>query len=222
MNPFPMKTIRLKAATRGFTLIELLVVISIIAILAGLLLTAGVGVQRNAAKKRAKAELVMVANAIDSYKSKLGYYPPDNAGSYWRNTLFYELVGCTRVNIGANSTFTPLDGSPVVTSGALNTFTGGRVAGIQNSSASSSSSDEGRTAQTILKELKLTQYADSGGIRLLGIALDGPVMAGTVTPFYYNSSNPTNNPNSYDLWVDIRVGGKTNRISNWSAGPQQL
>jgi prepilin-type N-terminal cleavage/methylation domain-containing protein len=218
-----MKTIRLKAATRGFTLIELLVVISIIAILAGLLLTAGVGVQRNAAKKRAKAELVMVAIAIDSYKSKLGFYPPDNAGNYSLNTLFYELVGCTRVNNSATvSTFTPLDGSPFVTSGTLNAQTGGRVTGIQNSSASSSTSDEGRAAQTFLKELKLMQYADFGGIRRLGVALDGPVMAGTVTPFYYNSSNPTNNPNSYDLWLDIRVGGKTNRISNWSAGPQQL
>jgi hypothetical protein len=37
-----------------------------------------------------------------------------------------------------------------------------------------------------------------------------------VNPFSYNSVNPTHNPNSYDLWVDLVIGGKTNRISNWS------
>jgi prepilin-type N-terminal cleavage/methylation domain-containing protein len=211
-----MNTIRLRSAHRGFTLIELLVVIAIIAILAGLLLTAMPGLQQNAMKKRAKAELQLVAIAIDSYKSKLGYYPPDNAGNYSRNSLFYELVGCTRSINGLN--FSPLDGSPPVSDGVLFGQTGSR--GILNSSTTSSSSDEGRAAQSFLKELKLTQYGDVNGIRRLGITLDGPVMAGNVTPFYYNSSNPTNNPNSYDLWVDIRVGGKTNRISNWSTTPQ--
>jgi prepilin-type N-terminal cleavage/methylation domain-containing protein len=213
-----MKTIRLKSAHRGFTLIELLVVIAIIAILAGLLFTAMGGMQQKAMKTRAKAELQKVAIAIDAYKSKLGYYPPDNALNYSFNSLFYELVGCTNNNNGA--AFYPLDGSPSVASGTLNAWT--RSAGVMNSAKSLASSDEGRVVQSFLKELKLTQYGDVNGIRRLGVALDGPVMAGNVTPFYYNSSNPTNNPNSYDLWVDIRVGGKTNRISNWSATPQIL
>ena len=42
----------------------------------------------------------------------------------------------------------------------------------------------------------------------------------TVNPWRYNSSNPTNNPGHFDLWVDIILSGKTNRISNWSAKPQ--
>ena len=37
-----------------------------------------------------------------------------------------------------------------------------------------------------------------------------------VNTIRYVSSNPTNNPNSYDLWVDVLIGGKTNRISNWN------
>ncbi|MEI9963171.1 MAG: hypothetical protein WDM76_19275 [Limisphaerales bacterium] len=41
-----------------------------------------------------------------------------------------------------------------------------------------------------------------------------------VNPWRYNSANPTNNPGSFDLWVDILVRGKTNRISNWSKQPQ--
>jgi prepilin-type N-terminal cleavage/methylation domain-containing protein len=221
-----MKTIRLKSAHCGFTLIELLVVIAIIAILAGLLFTAMGGMQQKAMKTRAKAELQTVALAIDAYRSKLGYYPPDNRNNYGVNTLFYELVGCTRVNNNATiSTFTPLDGSPPVSSTALRAQTSNLIEGIGNSSTSSSSSDEGRVAQSFLKELKLTQYADSNGIRRLGVAIEGPnsaMVGNLLTPFRYNSSNPTNNPNSYDLWVDIIVGGKTNRISNWSATPQVL
>jgi hypothetical protein len=41
-----------------------------------------------------------------------------------------------------------------------------------------------------------------------------------LNPWQYNSSHPTNNPNSFDLWVDIIINGKTNRISNWSKDAQ--
>ena len=59
---------------------------------------------------------------------------------------------------------------------------------------------------------------------VLGTSLDGPfVCEGTggkkLNPWRYNSSSPTNNPNSYDLWVDVLIGGKTNRFSNWSRQP---
>jgi hypothetical protein len=37
-----------------------------------------------------------------------------------------------------------------------------------------------------------------------------------VNPWRYNSSNPTNNPGSYDLWVQLSIAGKTNLICNWS------
>jgi hypothetical protein len=45
-------------------------------------------------------------------------------------------------------------------------------------------------------------------------------MIGKITPFSYNSSKPTHNVNSFDLWVDVKIGGKTNRINNWSAQPE--
>jgi hypothetical protein len=41
-----------------------------------------------------------------------------------------------------------------------------------------------------------------------------------VNPWRYNSSNPTNNPGSYDLWIQLSIGGKTNCICNWSRQPQ--
>jgi hypothetical protein len=37
-----------------------------------------------------------------------------------------------------------------------------------------------------------------------------------LNPWRYNSSSPTNNPGSYDLWVQLSIGGKTNLICNWS------
>jgi hypothetical protein len=47
-----------------------------------------------------------------------------------------------------------------------------------------------------------------------------PVLHQFVNVIRYVSSNPTNNPTSYDLWVDLLIGGKTNRVSNWSKDPQ--
>ena len=38
-----------------------------------------------------------------------------------------------------------------------------------------------------------------------------------LNPFRYVSSAPAHNRNSFDLWVDVVIGGQTNRISNWSA-----
>ena len=45
---------------------------------------------------------------------------------------------------------------------------------------------------------------------------------GGLNPWRYVSSNPTNNPGSYDLWVDLLIAGVTNRVSNWSQQPQLL
>jgi hypothetical protein len=40
-----------------------------------------------------------------------------------------------------------------------------------------------------------------------------------LTPWNYVSSNPTNNPTEFDLWMDVTWRGTTNRISNWSEDP---
>ena len=99
------------------------------------------------------------------------------------------------------------------------------------------SGDEGVPAQDFMKELKPGMYVTGtvGGKKLILLTSSvqwskdlPPVLAGftpddsTVypNPWRYNSSNPTNNPGQFDLWVDILVGGKTNRVSNWSPRPQ--
>ena len=37
-----------------------------------------------------------------------------------------------------------------------------------------------------------------------------------LNPWRYNSSAPTNNTTSYDLWTDILINGKAVRICNWN------
>ncbi len=65
-----------RCAGGGFTLIELLIVVALIAVLAGLTLAALGGANQKAARDRTKAEIAAMANALESYKSQNGTYPP--------------------------------------------------------------------------------------------------------------------------------------------------
>ena len=66
---------RARSANRGFTLIELLMVIAIIMILAGITFGISRGVQNAQARTRAKAELAVIAQALEGFKSTHGDYP---------------------------------------------------------------------------------------------------------------------------------------------------
>ncbi len=37
-----------------------------------------------------------------------------------------------------------------------------------------------------------------------------------MNPWRYNSANPTNNPGSYDLYIQLRIAAKNYLICNWS------
>lgn len=213
MNNPHMKTNPKTSASRGFTLIELLIVIAIIAILAALLFPAGAKIMQVAAKKRAQAELERMDAAINSYKLKLGYYPPDTAFSSGTNTLYFELAGCSieRNSSGQVIRYVSLDKNIGATPAQLGTL---GATGIMNAS-SPAGSDDGIVAQSFLKEIKDSQMGNLGSLAVLGVQIDGPQMVGQVSLFRYNSSNPQHNKNSFDLWVDILLGGKTNRINNW-------
>jgi prepilin-type N-terminal cleavage/methylation domain-containing protein len=211
----------------GFTLIELLVVIAIISILAALVIPIGKAVNRKKIVAKARAELAQTQLAIEAYKASLGHYPPDNNLTPRINQLYFELRGTT--NTG--STYRTLDGSAEIPMrpAALQAYFGG-VSGFINCTQPGGS-DEGRKAKAFLPDLKPGQIGDistsaSDRVKILACSVPWPndpsfPIPGHpgLNPIRYNSSSPTNNPGSFDLWIDVVIDGKTNRLSNWSQEP---
>jgi prepilin-type N-terminal cleavage/methylation domain-containing protein len=221
--------------SRAFSLVELLVVISIIVILAALTFPVVGAVKRAQTLHRARAELTQVETAIEHYNHKLGYYPPDNplpSANWAINQLYYELLGSFFTNDAGVAYYQTLDGSArIINSAAAFTAAFGvgipPVTGFMNC-ARPGSGDDTPGAVKFLNDLKPGQFlAITNGVSVtpvcsvLGTALDGPLvyedgLGGRLNPWRYNSFSPHYNPKSFDLWVDIAVGSKTYRISNWS------
>jgi prepilin-type N-terminal cleavage/methylation domain-containing protein len=212
----------------AFTLVELLVVMAVIATLAAILFPAFSAFKKNAAKKKARAEMVKVIMAIESYKAQMGHYPPDHVITTGVdplvNSLYFELSGTT--NTGSD--FVTLDGAARILVGSVaGTF--GRD-GFVNCSKGGGD-DNAQPAHDFLKGgLRLSNYGDTpppANLRLLTCSIKWPEANGSaipgvplLNPWRYVSTGPTNNPGHYDLWVDIVVGGQTNRISNWNERAQ--
>lgn len=224
-NPF------LPAPRAAFTLVELMIVIGIIAVLAAMIFPAGAVIKRKAALGKARTELKQLELAIAAYKTRAGFFPPDNRQNFALNPLFFELKGTKLVG----NSYTTLDSRLTMPSADVSVAFAGGVSGFVN--CTRGSGDEGVPAQDYLKDLKPGQYAVGtlGGKKLVLLTCsvqwnkDLPAVVAGFTPddaglypnpWRYNSSNPTNNPGQFDLWVDIISGGKTNRISNWSSKPQ--
>lgn len=211
---------------RGFSLIEMIAVMTIIAILAALTFPVIGGIRKRATINKAQAELEQVATAIEAYKVRHGFYPPFNTNSTYLNPLYLELAGTTL----AGTDYQTLDGSVRIPLASVPTVFGSEVAGFANSTRGSG--DDAVPAENFLKGFKPGQHGDVvvGGVtvRLLTCSIEWPrnhafqpVPASPgLNPWRYNSSTPTNNPATYDLWVDLLIGGKTNRISNWSRQPE--
>jgi len=210
----------------AFTLIEMLVVIAVIAILAAMIFPVAGVVKTNRIKKRAMVELAGIQMAIEDYKSKLGFYPPDNPLLPATNQLYYELIGTT-LN---NGIFQTRDGGAQIANNAAGFQAafgpGTSLVGFMNCTKGAGG-DDAAPSQQFLSNLRAAQFmAVTTPITatVLGTSLEGPFMfqgaGGKINPWRYNSSNATNNPGSFDLWVDVYVGSKTNRICNWSTTPQ--
>jgi prepilin-type N-terminal cleavage/methylation domain-containing protein len=204
-------------SSNAFTLIELLVVIGIIGLLAGMVVALAPLAVTKPKIRKAQAELNQLITVIEAYKAKKGYYPPDNQlnpNNPVINQLYYELVGTTNNGI----VFGTLSGKDSIQPAVLQAQFG--VSGFNNSTKAAKGSDDFdvRNFHQGLKDGVQTRVI-APGIKVLVAPVEGPGKNQQTNTWRYVSSNPTNNPGSFDLWADIFVGGKTNRISNWSKDP---
>ncbi|HXE42242.1 MAG TPA: hypothetical protein VN516_04375, partial [Candidatus Baltobacteraceae bacterium] len=113
-----------------------------------------------------------------------------------------------------------LDSATTVTTNVLGSVFG--VAGIIN--CSKGNVEDSSQAKNFIHELKPGQTATLNGVTVFVTSVGGPdgdfpLGQSKLNPWRY--VNPgVNNPNGYDLWIQLKIGNKTNLICNWSTRPQ--
>ena len=206
---------------RGFTLMELMVVIAIVAILAGLLLGMLPAITEKRTRSVVRTELRQLVMAIEAYKEKHGFYPPDNTNNIAQPSLFYELGGTTVTN----DTFYPLNGAPFLTQQNIKDEFG--TEGFLNTAA------DPQEVKIFLPGLKekaqfvASPFSGNTNVMVLRVPARGarnaavPAAEDQNTYKYIvgkgptSAVNPTNNPNTFDLWADVVIKGRTVSIGNW-------
>lgn len=226
---------------------EMLVVIGVIAILASMTVGVVSLAKTSSQEKRIEGQLNKLVTAIEQYKSKVGYYPPDHqltgANGQPRfdsrgrplvnpvmNPLYYELSGVV-VDINAK-TFTAV-GDPIehsLSPGQVTSWFGAN--GFQNSGRDLAS------VPSVFNGFKDSDYrlvdgstingSPAGSAKLLTVPVDwarqfensNPLGKTTLNVWKYNSSNPTNNPTTFDLWAEIPTINESGQfelkvIGNW-------
>jgi prepilin-type N-terminal cleavage/methylation domain-containing protein len=213
----------------AFTLIELLVVIAVITVLAALLIPAGGIMVQKAQIQRATSERELLTTAIENYKSRYGFFPPSNTNvvNAMTNQLYYELMGTTMTVSGSASNFTTLDNATLINGNTILGTYG--VGGFLNCTKSGGGAEDSLPAKQFLSGLKPSEIASNGIFSMIVTSANSdagyqPVPG--VSSLTGRPANPwryrcpgTNNPSSYDLWVDVYVGGKTDLICNWVKAP---
>jgi prepilin-type N-terminal cleavage/methylation domain-containing protein len=208
---------------RAFSLIEMLTVIAIIAIIAGIVLGVMPGVMNKKTVARVQTELTQLQAAIEYYKEKHGFYPPDNTNNSARPPLFYELVGTVFDPAGAGGvgTYTPLNGEPPVTKLEIANSAYFRSEGFLNSSTDGS---EVKNFYPTIRRIQYKGFPTRTNVMALVVPAKGPGANEDFNPWRYivakpnpgpNDPYPTNNPGSFDLWAEVVYGGRTNKIGNW-------
>lgn len=193
-----------RKSSSAFTLIELLVVIAVIAILAGLTVGVLPGIKQKKVRSTVKAQMVSLETAINNYKQKKGFYPTDNPGKSAESGLFYELTGTDENTAPAE--YIDVLGNHIPTNMLPAKF---GVGGFLNS---------GPEKQNFYSTMKQAAYGKIPGSSMPDLFMfvapvKGP--GGAPIPWQYNSSSPTHNADSFDLWITIDLGKGPEEIGNW-------
>jgi prepilin-type N-terminal cleavage/methylation domain-containing protein len=216
----------------AFTLIELLVVISIIAVLAGFSFPVLQAVKKRQYISKTQAEMGLLVTAIQRYHDSLGFYPPSNPNDPMFSPLYFELLGTTINSVSGN--YQTLDGSAFISTNSVTMQNGFGVSGFINCTKPGSAEDA-PAAKPFVADLKPNQFGvnitnsdkvvPGIPVALLLGTVGGPdpnyhpLNASGLNPWRYVSPG-VNNPNSYDLWIQLSISGKKYLICNWSSQVQ--
>jgi|SRR5205823_6949073 len=169
--------------------------------------------------KEARLQREQLVAAIEDYKSKLGFYPPDHVLSRnpfvidaATNQLLYELAGT--VYDPTNETFTAKDFEKIEKRMIKELFS---IDGFKNSAASPEQVKRFLSAEPVPS----MEVHDDPDISVLAFSrsfegIDSEVAwEFAFSSWQYVSTAPTNNPVRFDLWIEIKADDKTNIIGNW-------
>jgi hypothetical protein len=167
-----------------------------------------------------KHERQTLLGAIEAYKRKLGFYPPDHVISRQplvvdsvTNQLLYELLGTW--HDPATDTFAPAR-FPSVQRAFIESFFGRED--FRNTAAKANEVQHFLDVADIEATVAVHNKPD---VAVLGYfpgweGIEPDIYAQVeLSSWRYNSSAPVHNPGAYDLWIEIRTAETNILIGNW-------